>query len=305
MGRITADANGRPAPAPRGTGLTAVSATPPLTLTLNGSVLTGSVDLSGATSDLEVQKAGVEVGTRPTLNLTEGANVTLTMADDVANNRVNVAIAATGGGGGALPSDTVVAETTSGQASSPGTADTFSRGDHTHGTPISGSGGGGLVFAQTEDVSLAGVITDETSLVGAGVGSVTLAAGSLTVGQTIRVTGSIYIDSAGATTWYSTLKVKIGAGCVLANMQIGIYPYAGTAISFEGVFTVRTIGVAGQVMGQGTRWGGGGQGSMSPATAGTVDTTVANTIDVTWRFEPENPNDGSITSKVLLVEVLG
>lgn len=40
-----------------------------------------------------------------------------------------------GGGGGGTPSNTVVAETVYGQASTAGAASTFSRGDHTHGSP--------------------------------------------------------------------------------------------------------------------------------------------------------------------------
>jgi hypothetical protein len=40
-----------------------------------------------------------------------------------------------GGGGGGTPSGTVVTETSFGQGSTPGVANTFSRGDHTHGTP--------------------------------------------------------------------------------------------------------------------------------------------------------------------------
>jgi hypothetical protein len=40
-----------------------------------------------------------------------------------------------GGGGGGTPSGTVVSETAFGQASTAGVATTYSRGDHTHGTP--------------------------------------------------------------------------------------------------------------------------------------------------------------------------
>jgi hypothetical protein len=40
-----------------------------------------------------------------------------------------------GGGGGGTPSNTVVAETSYGQASTAGAAPAYSRGDHTHGTP--------------------------------------------------------------------------------------------------------------------------------------------------------------------------
>jgi hypothetical protein len=37
--------------------------------------------------------------------------------------------------GGGMPSDTVVSETSFDQSASPGTSSTYSRGDHTHGTP--------------------------------------------------------------------------------------------------------------------------------------------------------------------------
>ena len=46
-----------------------------------------------------IRKAGTLIGVRRTLNLIEGTNVTLTIADDSVNNRVNVTIAASGGSG--------------------------------------------------------------------------------------------------------------------------------------------------------------------------------------------------------------
>lgn len=49
---------------------------------------------------LVVKKAGTTIGTRKTLNLIEGSNVTLTVADDNTNNRVNVTVAASGGASG-------------------------------------------------------------------------------------------------------------------------------------------------------------------------------------------------------------
>ncbi len=52
------------------------------------------------TSSVGIRKAGTLIGTRPTINFIEGANVTLTIADDSINNRVNVTITSSGGGGG-------------------------------------------------------------------------------------------------------------------------------------------------------------------------------------------------------------
>jgi hypothetical protein len=53
----------------------------------------------GGGGSLTVQKGGSAVGTRATINIIDGTNVTTTVADDAGNNRVNVTIAATGGGG--------------------------------------------------------------------------------------------------------------------------------------------------------------------------------------------------------------
>jgi hypothetical protein len=60
---------------------------------------TGTLD---ANARVAVEKAGVAVGTRRTLNFIEGSNVTLTMADDAANEEVDITIDAAGGGGGSL-----------------------------------------------------------------------------------------------------------------------------------------------------------------------------------------------------------
>lgn len=52
-----------------------------------------------------VAKAGTLVGTRRKVNLIEGSNVTITVADDGANEKVDVTIAAAGGGGGIADGD--------------------------------------------------------------------------------------------------------------------------------------------------------------------------------------------------------
>ena len=48
---------------------------------------------------LVVKKAGSTVGTRKTLNLIEGSNVTLTVADNSGSDRVDVTVAASAAGG--------------------------------------------------------------------------------------------------------------------------------------------------------------------------------------------------------------
>jgi len=52
---------------------------------------------------LSVSKnAGATVGTRRKLNFMEGANVTLTIADDAGNGEIDITINASGGGGGSV-----------------------------------------------------------------------------------------------------------------------------------------------------------------------------------------------------------
>ena len=81
------------------------------TITLTGDV-TGSGSGSFATTlaatvnanaRLAVSKAGTLIGPRRKINLIEGANITLTLADDAAGEKVDVTIAAVGGGGYVSP----------------------------------------------------------------------------------------------------------------------------------------------------------------------------------------------------------
>lgn len=74
--------------------LTYVDATPQLAVTPNTTI-----------QKIEVLKGGSAVGTRKAVNLIEGSNVTLTMADDAGNDRVNITIAAAGSGGGSTLAD--------------------------------------------------------------------------------------------------------------------------------------------------------------------------------------------------------
>lgn len=64
----------------------------------NGSAITPARSDHTHKRDVRIAKAGVDVGTRNRLNLIEGANVTLTVADDAGNDEVDVTIAASAGG---------------------------------------------------------------------------------------------------------------------------------------------------------------------------------------------------------------
>jgi hypothetical protein len=59
-----------------------------------------SGDTIDGVAQIEIAKAGTLQGTRKRLNLIEGTNVTLTVADNSGSDQVDVTIAASGGGGG-------------------------------------------------------------------------------------------------------------------------------------------------------------------------------------------------------------
>lgn len=74
---------------------------------------------------------GTMIGTRPEINITTGSYVSISAVDDPVNNRVNFSISALG----VDACTTVTSETSFGQAANAGSVATYSRGDHTHGTP--------------------------------------------------------------------------------------------------------------------------------------------------------------------------
>lgn len=93
---------------------TALNAKVPTTRTIgNGTGISGGGDLSAdrtlsvvtdsTVQKVEVASAGTLQGTRKRLNFIAGSNVTLTMADDTANNKIDITIASSGGGGGTGP----------------------------------------------------------------------------------------------------------------------------------------------------------------------------------------------------------
>lgn len=83
-------------------------------------------------STITVRKnSGSDVGTRPRLNFIEGSNITITVADDSADNEIDITITSTAGG--ANPSNADPQPT--GYVSA-GTSTDYSRGDHSHPTAI-------------------------------------------------------------------------------------------------------------------------------------------------------------------------
>ena len=144
------------------------------------------------------------------------------------------------------------------------------------------------LFVQTEDVIVSNT-ADETSLVGAGVGSVTLPADFLTAGKTLIC--KLHGRLSGANALAVTIKIKIGETTLITCT--GNLSEALDNVPFEAelFLTCRTIGETGTIFAQGstTIYSAPGIGTtcgraLAMDAPVVVDTTLEQDIDVTYQF---------------------
>lgn len=170
------------------------------------------------------------------------------------------------------------------------------------------------LFTATADADVAGGVegTTETSLIGTGVGTLTLPANFLVAGKTIRVTVRGYVTTA-ATSNTCTFRAKLGSVAVITSAASA--PTTGQSNrSWFATFdmTCRTTGATGTVYGQGSIVNLIGTSFTSIATtkmlefsstsAAVVDTTSSNAIDFTLQLGGTNAD--TWTSTDVTVEVL-
>lgn len=144
------------------------------------------------------------------------------------------------------------------------------------------------VFRQTTTVTV-GNTTTETTLIGAGAGSATLAANQLVAGSTVRVKIAGYSQWASGTL---TIKLKLGANTVITTgaVAFGTAWAASQPTMLELVYTTRTTGAGGTGIGQvimhSLNGASGVTQSLPYAMTGTstVDTTASNAVDVTIQW---------------------
>jgi hypothetical protein len=142
----------------------------------------------------------------------------------------------------------------------------------------------GAWYVGTADATVANTVT-ETTLVGAGWGSATVPANQLYAGAAVRVRASGVLSCTGTPTL--NIKLKVGATVLVSTGAVAL---AGTvsnsAWMFEGLIICRTAGAGGTVRVQGRFWfdnaaHAGLMEGMPSTTTAAVDTTAANTLDLT------------------------
>lgn len=144
------------------------------------------------------------------------------------------------------------------------------------------------VFRQTATVTV-GNTTTETTIVGAGQGSATLAANQLVAGSTVRVRALGYGQYGGGGTL--RMRMKIGSNTVIDTAAITPGAWgASMPVELTLAYTVRTTGGAGTGIGQITMlFANGASGAMycqpyAMTATSTVDTTASNLVDVTLQW---------------------
>ena len=273
----------------------AVGGVPATRLINSGTGLTGGGDLSAdrtlsvvddtSTQRHRISLAGTLVGTRREINLIQGANCILTVADNAGANRVDLTIASAAGGGGmtdptTTKGDLIVhgAATTRMPVGTDGqvlTADSA----QALGVKWAAPTGGGSQTPWTSNINAAGFNLISVGNLGIGTASPTQ---PLTVNGAARITGAVTVNSA------SNLTLDFAAG---ASRLQSYGPDAATRGSLR--FVVSSSDASSQInaLGIGTD-GKVGIGTIAPGNllsvmASPVPTTLATAVQLGFA-EPTN-----------------
>lgn len=161
-----------------------------------------------------------------------------------------------------------------------------------------GSGASGL-YAQTSDSTLINNTT-ETSLIGTGVGSLSIEANSLKVGDSFKIKIGGVLNSSGNKPASSIeIKLKKGSSLLSSTGIFDLQTVTNKGFIFESSFTVRSIGVSGVIVSSSSF--SYSNGSYIEQYSQIVDTTSVSNLDVTATFVSLNKND-SIQSTSFVYE---
>lgn len=162
--------------------------------------------------------------------------------------------------------------------------------------------GSALLFCQTADVTVADTVT-ETTLIGAGTGSVTIPANKLEQGDTLRIIASGYLSDTGNPTM--DIKVSIGGSEICSTGANNLNSNSTDADwSMSVTSAVRQSGSSGLVSSSGMfQHDDGTSFGMVKKTVTNVDTTGTLDIDITATWGTADASN-TITCQEVTVELL-
>lgn len=147
----------------------------------------------------------------------------------------------------------------------------------------------GVLFKQTATVTVASSAA-ETTLVGAGRGTMSLPANFFVVGRTVSIKAGGFYGTAGAGPT-NAVRIKLGSTTILQSSGDALTAGIGNDREWymDALFTCRTTGAGGTFIGQGliSYWTGGSTNrpyAMQRLTTVSVSTTGALTLDITTQF---------------------
>lgn len=155
-------------------------------------------------------------------------------------------------------------------------------------------------FVATAGATLANSDT-ETSIIGTGSGSLTLAAAYLTAGKTLRLTAYGFISTTGTPTL--TVKFKLGATTICSSGAVTTASGLATALlSIDLLLTCRTTGATGTVIAAGQVGIGTTVNVLYPTsgTTSTVDTTGTLAASLTGQWSAADPANTLTMTNVIL-----
>ena len=161
----------------------------------------------------------------------------------------------------------------------------------------------GTIFTQTASTTVVNTVT-ETSLIGTGVGTLTLPANFLVLGKTIRITSKGFHSSTGSTP--IRIRVKLGSTTVLDTGSHSSHNDTNALYEIEAIITCRTTGASGTVFSQGVYEEVGStldRVPMSNTTTTTINTTTSQVITITVEWGTADSGN-TITSTNTIVEIL-
>jgi hypothetical protein len=154
------------------------------------------------------------------------------------------------------------------------------------------------LFSQTASVTVASS-TSELTLIGAGQGSATLPVNFFFPGKVLRI--KLWGIHSAVMTPNITVKIKIGGTTVFTTGVIATGNSTNQVVSLEAYVTCRTDGATGTIIGQ-AEWieDGNTSFSMANTTTTTVNTTIANAVDITFQWGTSSASDTITATNVTL-----